>query len=303
MADRRSPPKPTLPAPVRPRSARVGAGLVRWHAAGQGPPLVLVHGLAGSWRWWERALPDLARQHECHMLDLPRFGAALHPDDTAEWIAGWLEAVGLGAGCLVGHSLGGAAAASLVAHRPGAVDALVLVAPVGVPTGRRPAGYALPLLTALATSRPRFARRLGTDLLRAGPASLLRGALYAVRADVRERARDVHLPTLLVWGERDPLVPAELAEEWRRAIPHARLVLIPRTGHVPMLERPQAFAAALEEFLDDARDLRGRGPVRHVRLPGDHPQAPVGEQPRDALRPFLGDDGVAAAPHHERRVP
>jgi pimeloyl-ACP methyl ester carboxylesterase len=266
----------SLTTRVRPRSARAGAGLVRWHAAGQGPPLVLVHGLAGSWRWWERALPDLARRHECHMLDLPRFGAALHPHETAEWIADWLEAARLGAGCLVGHSLGGAAAASLVADRPGAVDALVLVAPVGVPTGRRPAGYALPLLTAVATSRPRFARRLGTDVLRAGPASLLRGALYAVRADVRERARDVHVPTLLVWGERDPLVPAELAEEWRRAIPHARVVLLPRTGHVPMVEQPRAFASALEEFLDDPRDLRGRGPVRRVRLAGDHPEAPVG---------------------------
>jgi len=155
------------------------------------------------------------------------------------------------------------------------VDALVLVAPVGMPTGRRPAGYALPLLTAVATSRPRFARRLGADVLRAGPASLLRGALYAVRADVRERARDVHVPTLLVWGERDPLVPAELAGEWQRAIPQARLVLIPRTGHVPMVERPQAFAIALQKFLDDPGDVRRRGPVRRVRLGRHHRQTPA----------------------------
>jgi pimeloyl-ACP methyl ester carboxylesterase len=126
-------------------------------------------------------------------------------------------------------------------------------------------------MTAVATSRPRFARRLGIDVLRAGPASILRGALYAVRADVRERARDVRVPTLLVWGERDPLVPPELAGEWQRAIPHARLVLLPHTGHVPMVEQPRAFAAALEEFLDDPGDLRGRGPVRRVRLAGDHP--------------------------------
>jgi pimeloyl-ACP methyl ester carboxylesterase len=209
------------------------------------------------------------------MLDLPRFGAALRPDETAEWIACWLEAARLEGGCLVGHSLGGAAATSLAAGRPGAVDALVLVAPVGVPTGRRPAGYALPLLAAVATSRPRFARRLGADVLRAGPASLLRGAVYAVRADVRERARDVHVPTLLVWGERDPLVPAELADEWQRAIPQARLVLIPRTGHVPMVERPRAFATALQKFLDDPGDVRRRGPVRRVRLGGDHRQTPV----------------------------
>jgi pimeloyl-ACP methyl ester carboxylesterase len=260
---------------VRRCSARVDGRLVRWHAAGEGPPLVLVHGLAGSWRWWQPALPDLARRHECHMVDIPRFGAALRPDGTAEWIARWVEAAGLTPGCVVGHSLGGAAVTSLAASRPEAVEDLVLVSPVGVPTGRRPAGYAVPLLMALRTSRPRFASRLGTDALRAGPASLLRGALYAVRADVRERAQEVRVPTLLVWGERDPLVPAALAGEWQRAIPQARVVLLPRTGHVPMYERPRAFTAALEEFLDDPRDLRRRRPVGRVRLPGDDRQAPV----------------------------
>jgi pimeloyl-ACP methyl ester carboxylesterase len=250
---------------------KVGGRLVRWHAAGEGPPIILVHGLAGSWRWWEAALPDLAREHECHMVDLPRFGAALRPDETAAWIAAWLEAAGLAPGCLVGHSLGGAAATSLAAGRPGAVAELVLVAPVGVPTGRRPAGYALPLLTAVATSRPRLARRVGTDVLRAGPSSLLRGALYAVRADVRERAREVRVPTLLLWGERDPLVPAELADEWLRAIPQARLVLLPETGHVPMVEQPGLFTAALQEFLDDPGDVRRRGPVRGVRLARNDP--------------------------------
>lgn len=261
---------------IRQRTAWVAGSGVRWHVAGEGAPLILVHGLAGSWRWWERALTDLAQRYECHMLDLPRFGAALHPDNTAEWIAGWLAAARLGPVSVVGHSLGGAAATGLAAARPEAVQALVLVAPVGLPTGRRPAGYALPLLTALATSRPRFVRRLATDALRAGPESLLRGAFYAVRADVRERAREVQVPTLVVWGERDSLVPAGLAGEWRRAIPHARLVLLPHTGHVPMVERPRVFTAALEEFLDDPGDVRRRGPVGGVRRAGDHGQTPVG---------------------------
>jgi pimeloyl-ACP methyl ester carboxylesterase len=261
---------------VRRCTAQIDGRPVRWHVAGEGPPLILVHGLAGSWRWWEQALPDLAPRHECHMVDVPRFGAALRPDQTADWIAGWLEAAGLGAGCLVGHSLGGAAATSLAAGRPGAVEELVLVAPVGVPTGRRPAAYALPLLTAAATSRPRFARRLGTDVLRAGPSSLLRGALYAVRADLRERAREVRVPTLLVWGERDPLMPPELAEEWRRAIPHARLVLLPHAGHVPMVEQPHAFTAVLEEFLDDPRHLRRGGEVGGVGLARNDGQTPIG---------------------------
>jgi pimeloyl-ACP methyl ester carboxylesterase len=82
--------------------------------------------------------------------------------------------------------------------------------------------------------------------------------------------------TLVVWGEHDSLVPAELAAEWGRAIPHARVVLLPATGHVPMVEQPREFTAALEEFLDEPGDLGRRGPVHGVRGAGDHGQTPVG---------------------------
>lgn len=216
---------------------------------------MLVHGLSGSSRWWNPVLPALAERYRCHLLDVPRFGTRLRPDETAEWLALWIDSAGLTKVRLVGHSIGGAAVARLAVLRPALVEALVLVSAVGIPSGRRLHGYALPLLAALRTTTPAFVARLTLDALRNGPFALLHGGLYATRADVREQARAIQAPTLLVWGERDPLVPFALTDEWLRAIPAARLVVLPAAGHVPMVEQPQAFVDALCEFLDQAPDL------------------------------------------------
>jgi pimeloyl-ACP methyl ester carboxylesterase len=236
---------------------------------------VLLHGLAGSSHWWSAVLPRLAERHGCHLVDVPRFGAALRPGETAEWVAAWMDAAGLERVRLVGHSIGGAAAARLAALRPERVEALALVSPAGMPTGRRLAGYALPLLAAVRTATPGFLVRLSVDAARAGPAAIVLGGLYAARADVREQARAVRAPTLLVWGDRDPLVPFALADEWRHALPSARLVVLHGVGHVPMVERPLEFAEALGEFLDQPGDLVSGVPVGGVRRAADDVQPPA----------------------------
>jgi len=246
----------------------------RWRVAGAGPPLVLLHGLAASSHWWSAVLPRLAERYACHLLDMPRFGAALHPDETAEWVGAWMDAAGLERVRLVGHSIGGATAARLSALHPELVEALALVSPVGMPSGRRLTGYALPLLAAVRMATPGFLVRLSVDALRAGPAAIVRGGLYAARADVREQACAIRAPTLLVWGDRDPLVPFALADEWRRALPSARLVVLSGVGHVPMVERPQPVVEALREFLDQPGDLAGGRPMSGVRRPADDLEPP-----------------------------
>ena len=67
--------------------------------------------------------------------------------------------------------------------------------------------------------------------------------------DFRDRVGEVGCPTLIVWGQDDRIVPVEAADAYERAIPRSRKVVFPDTGHVPMLERPSAFNALLDEFL------------------------------------------------------
>jgi pimeloyl-ACP methyl ester carboxylesterase len=69
--------------------------------------------------------------------------------------------------------------------------------------------------------------------------------------DFRHRVGDISCPTLIVWGEDDRIVPVDGAEAYEQAIPGARKVILPDTGHVPMLERPEAFNSLLEQFLHE----------------------------------------------------
>jgi pimeloyl-ACP methyl ester carboxylesterase len=232
-------------APVRGRRAA-------WHVAGSGRPLVCVHGLGGSWRWWLPTLPALAGRHEVHLVDLPRFGRGpgrVPPDAAADWLADWLGAAGFERAALAGHSLGGLLSAQLAARRPERVERLVLVDPAGIPTGWSPAREALSLLSALWTVRPRFLPTLVADGMRAGPRTIVLGGLHGYGTDVRGELGRIEAPTLVVWGERDTLLPTRLAPAWRDAIPGAELAIVPRAGHVPMFEEPEAFAAALGRFL------------------------------------------------------
>jgi pimeloyl-ACP methyl ester carboxylesterase len=215
--------------------------------------LVCVHGLAGSSRWWRPVVPALSERFDVHLVELPRFRflSRVRPSDAAAWLARWLDDAGLHRPVLVGHSLGGLIAAQLAALDPERLHSLVLVDPAGMPTGRPLPLEPLALAHALTGVRPRFFRVLVADALRWGPDALLRGGLYALGTDVRLHLEAIHVPTLVVWGEDDVLTPRRLAEEWRDAIPGARLAVLPGAGHVPMVESPSAFVAALFDFLEE----------------------------------------------------
>lgn len=181
--------------------------------------IVLLHGLAGSSRWWRHVVPRL-QGYDVEYAD-PR-----RPFDAVD-------------ATLVGHSLGGLRAAQYAAQHP--VRKLVLVAPVGLPWPN-PIGL-------VGSTTPRHWARVWLDALRWGPRGMLRGGVDALTARIDPHA--ITAPTLVVWGERDRLVPMRLAQEWCDAIPGARLAIVARARHVPMLEEPSAFAEVLLDFLRD----------------------------------------------------
>jgi len=201
--------------------------------------IVLVHGLAGSSRWWRAVVPDLEAHHRVEVLDLPR-------GDPLDAVAPRIDGA-----VLVGHSLGGLVCVRAALKHPERVRALVLVAPVGVPLARSLTQNLAPLVRTVVAAPRALVPLLVRDAIRMGPFALVRGAATAVGADVREELSSLHIPTLLVWGSRDPLVPPGLAEEWHRALPDARLAVLEGVAHAPMLERPHELARALLDFLDE----------------------------------------------------
>ena len=126
---------------------------------------------------------------------------------------------------------------------------LVLIAPAGVPTGRSMVGHLGPLLGAARYATPSFLPVLLRDAVRMGPSTLWRAAKDLLAEDVREDLRRVEAPTLLVWGQRDPLIPPAVGDLLREEIPDSRLLVLERAAHVPMFDRPEAFDTALLAFL------------------------------------------------------
>jgi pimeloyl-ACP methyl ester carboxylesterase len=267
----------------------VGPGLdadrARPAAAGT---IVWVHGLSGSWQNWLENLPHFARSHRCIAIDLPGFGASPMPRERIS-ISGYAAAVdellsllGVARAVVVGNSMGGFIGAELAISRATRVDRLVLVSAAGLTIEHQRNEHVLGLLRvasralALATGwlaskseelarRPR-SRKAMLAVVAAHPERLpaplvaeqLRGsgkpgfveALDALTDyPIRDRLSSIEAPTLIVWGEDDPLVPVRDAWEFGRLIGDARVVVYEDTGHVAMFERPAAFNALLEEFL------------------------------------------------------
>jgi pimeloyl-ACP methyl ester carboxylesterase len=242
------------------RRAKIGPATIAYEVAGAGPPVVLVHGLSGSTRWWRRNIGALTPYRRVYMIDLIGFGAsrARHPFALAEaagYLIQWLDQLGLERVSLVGHSMGGLIVAELAADAPERVDRLVLVDPAALPLDTHLLTHAFSLLRELRFISPSFLPVLFADTLRAGPLTFWRAATALMLADLRPKLALIRAPTLLIWGERDALVPLALAHQLAQYLRYEELVVIKGAGHVPMWDRPQEFNRALTAFLgvDDGR--------------------------------------------------
>jgi len=257
---------------------------MRYFVGGEGPPIVLVHGLAGAaWNWSELA-PLLAERRRVLLPDLPGHGgssplpAAASLDPYAERVRLVAAAEGMLPAPIVGHSLGGLVALRLALRSPENVEALVLAAAAGIASATRRAEFWLTVFGFLRPARrisphheriarsPALARAVFGYWEVSDPASLsprsVAGFLAGQRlhSDVRSAGRvlvrddprpdleRVSCPSFVLWGARDRQVPVEDAFEYTRRL-RATLRVIPDCGHLLIAERAAACADAIESFL------------------------------------------------------
>jgi pimeloyl-ACP methyl ester carboxylesterase len=245
-----------LPIPLFGRGRRQ-AGALAYEESGAGPPVVLVHGLSGSTRWWERNVPALARQFHVYVVDLAGFGKSRGQPfvlaEGARALTRWMDALGIGRASFVGHSMGGHIVADLAADFPERVERLVLVDAAALPLDLRawlPSGATVRGLRYLPYD---FLPILVTDFLRAGARTIAGAFLSLTRADIRVKLSRIAAPTLIVWGEHDLLVPASFGAALVKEIPGARLEVLPNASHNPMWERAQEFNALVSAFLAEGQ--------------------------------------------------
>jgi pimeloyl-ACP methyl ester carboxylesterase len=261
---------------------------VNYAEIGEGEPIVFVHGLAGCWRNWLENLPHFGRTNRAIALDLPGFGESPMPSWPIDMpaygrlIHDFCEKLGIDrVAALVGNSMGGFVTTEAVVERPSRFDKLVLVSAAGISfaeaQGRR-LGAAVSLFEASFpfTAGPRrawlhrprgrqfafgrvfhYPNRVRPELLKEqiDPGLQSPGFGDAIRAiggyDTRHRLPEIEIPTLVIWGLNDHVVPVEAAIGYHRLIDGSRLELFERTGHVPQMERPERFNALLDEFLSE----------------------------------------------------
>jgi pimeloyl-ACP methyl ester carboxylesterase len=267
--------------------------------SGEGPPIVFVHGLSGTWQNWLENLPYFAQKRRCIAMDLPGFGYSEMPREKIS-ISGYArhvdtlcEQLDLGRCIVVGNSMGGFVTAEMEIRHPERVERACLVAAAGISITnlhRRPLLTGARIIAALgATSaaqsrflatRPhlrwaftnfvfRHPTRLAPDLIYEQVRGQGRpGFVDALDAltdyDFRDRLPEIKAPTLIIWGEHDMLVPVEDAEEFERLIPESRTVILEDTGHTPMLERPTKFNELLDEFIEGKGVGAETGPEERV---------------------------------------
>ena len=277
---------------------------LRWGrpAAGR-PPVLLLHGVGGGRGGWDGSAALLAAAgFELLAVDLPGYGLSptISPYDLAgmaDAVQRLVESLQAGPAIVVGHSMGGMVAQELAARAPQSLAGLVLAgtspafgqadglwqqdflrerfAPLDAGAGM--AGLAAQLVPAMAGPQATAERLADAHMLMAAvPEATYRSALRALLAfDRRADLPRIAVPTLVVTGEHDRTAPPDLARRMAGRIPGARLVTVAGAGHLLPIEAPQAFAAALQPFLEGGWPGRAAGGVASAvaRPPAGQPPA------------------------------
>ncbi|HVO55883.1 MAG TPA: alpha/beta fold hydrolase [Solirubrobacterales bacterium] len=281
---------------IHARTATVHGRSVSYLEAGQGDLVLLIHGMAGKADNWREVIEPLALANTVIAPDFPGHGESepgagdYSLGSLASGLRDLMLALGHERATLVGHSLGGGVAMQFTYQFPEMVERLALVSSGGLGPDVSPIlrAAALPGADLFIAATAGVGRSVGAPLgrgLRAlglrpstdvaevvsGYGSLADGErrrafLATLRAVVgtdgqRVAALDrlylaADLPVLILWGSNDPIIPASHAEAAHTALPNSRLEILEGVGHMPQIERPGAFAAALQRFLAETEPAR-----------------------------------------------
>jgi pimeloyl-ACP methyl ester carboxylesterase len=268
---------------VKPTDYVTAAG-VRLHVTDTGPrdapPVILLHGFGSSLQTFDAWVPALARDHRVIAYDQPGFGLT-GADPIGDYsdernvlvLAALMDKLGIARASMVGHSMGGKLAWQFAAANPARVDKLILISPDGFAS----AGFeykkapAVPLmLRALPYTMPRFLFRQTLAPAFGDPAKLsapvanryfdmmlapgVRRAIVVktgqtILRDPLPLLRSIQAPVLLIWGDKDQMIPLTNAADYIGALPHATLKTLKGVGHVVQEEAPVAGLEDIEAFL------------------------------------------------------
>ena len=282
---------------------------VGFRRGGTGQTILLIHGLAGSSKTWDDVIPLLPPHADVIAVDLLGHGESAKPSGDyslgafASGLRDFLSILGVESVTIVGHSFGGGVAMQLAYQHPHLVDRLVLVGSGGL---GREVSWLLRLLTLpgaeyvmpFAFPKPivdrvtDVGRQLGRRDIRSPKFSEMWRAYSSLAGATNRKAfvrtmRGViepggqtvnatdrlylaaHVPTMLVWGDHDGIIPVEHAHAAHEVIPTSRLEIIEGVGHFPHVEQPETFTNLLVDFMQSTQPASTRHEaLREVLISG-----------------------------------
>ena len=221
------------------------------------PPIVLVHGLGVSSRYMVPLAEHLGCVACVYAPDLPGFGKsatparALNIDELADALAAWMHAMKLDQSVLLGNSFGSQVVVALALRHPERIARAVLVAPTMDPRAPTVIRQIMRLLRDAPREPLSLLPLAIRDYLTTGLRRGLQTLRYAIEDHIENKLPHVHVPTLVVGGARDPVVPRVWVEEVAGLLPHGRAVLIPRAAHAVNYNSPQELAHVVQMFMDE----------------------------------------------------
>lgn len=225
--------------------------------AGAGRPVVFVHGLAVSSRYFIPILEAMAPWFECRAVDLPGYGASDDPGrvlgipELADGLASWLQAADLQGAALVGNSAGCQIVADCAVRYPQLAGPLVLIGPTVDPAARSGIRQLLRWLrTGLHADITQLPLLLA-DSSRAGWGRVARTYRYMLADHIEHKLPDIAQPTLIIRGSCDPIVPQRWAEQASAMLPHGSWESIDGGAHIVHYTLPHSSGLVIRRFFDD----------------------------------------------------
>jgi pimeloyl-ACP methyl ester carboxylesterase len=251
---------------------------------GSGYPVVLLHGFTATSYDWRFNIPELAKEFSVHAPDLPGFGYSQKPldfkyddDGYAEFMRSFLESRNIQKAVLAGNSLGGQVALNTCIRHPERVSGLVLIDAGGYPASMEFPPFKLMAAPVLGdimmrlTSRFVIRQVLARAILydssfatnevisdyynvyltanaRKIPPVVVRN-MTGDKYQTPEMWKAIKCPVLIIWGEEDKVIPVKWAERFHRDIPGSSLLIIPRAGHMPHVEKAEIVNKAIADFV------------------------------------------------------
>jgi pimeloyl-ACP methyl ester carboxylesterase len=268
------PPLQTPAALPPPQTVLVHGHKIVYYEAGKASVVVLIHGLGADSHHWAANIDPLSQNFRVIALDQIGYGQSDKPlmrytvENFADYLHGFLQALKIPKASLVGNSLGGWVALEFALRHPQMVEKLVLVDAAGLHPAaalKMPEGGRPPITPVnwrwffdLMEANQEWAT---TDLgANAFQRHLQNGDTYTVASSVAEmitgrefedkKLGNVHVPTLIIWGRDDVLIPLAMGEQLRHGIPGSQMIVIDGTGHIPMVGKPAEFNEAVSKFLN-----------------------------------------------------